>query len=192
MFFNILTCLACTLLSLVISSSAFVSRSTPSAGEEFSLYAYGDSVGGLPLFYSDGKAAVGILSSSNSSASNVTFERTSDSSTGSLVGNPPNGTSASSANSSWSDQFLYIPSSSSSSNEIGFTSESGDNATTTKFVFYGQTLLVKDESGDIVSSFYARQSSSEGGGVYSLLWNVTEDHDAVFPVSLRTVAASNA
>jgi hypothetical protein len=52
--------------------------------------------------------------------------------------------------------------------------------------------LVKDDSGDIISSFYARQLSSEGDGVYSLLWNVTEDDDTVFPVSLRTVAASNA
>jgi hypothetical protein len=107
-----------------------------------------------------------------------------------LVGNPPNGTNA--GNSSWSDQFLYIPSSSSSSNEIGFTSESSDNATTTGFIFYGQTLLGKDESGNIISSFYVRQSSSEGDGVYSLLWNVTADDDTVFPVSLRTVEPSNA
>ncbi|CRG86699.1 hypothetical protein PISL3812_03709 [Talaromyces islandicus] len=119
-------------------------------------------------------------------------ERTSDSSTGSLVGNPPNGTNVDdSTTSNWSDQFLYIPTSSSSSNEVGFTSDSSSNATTTEFIFYGQTLLIKDDSGNIVSSFYARQSSSEGEGVYSLLWNVTDD-DAVFPVSLRAVAPSNA
>jgi hypothetical protein len=51
MFLNLFTC---TLLSLVLSSSALVSRSTPGAGEQFSLYAYGGPVGGLPLFYSDG------------------------------------------------------------------------------------------------------------------------------------------
>lgn len=51
MFFGPITCLTGTLLSLVLSSSALVSRS---AEEQFSLYAYGGPVGGLPLFYSDG------------------------------------------------------------------------------------------------------------------------------------------
>lgn len=66
------------------------------------------------------------------------------------------------------------------------------NETTSSFIFYGQTLLVIDDSGDIDSSFFARQSSSEGDGVYSLLWNVTENDDTVFPISLRTAAPSNA
>lgn len=43
----------CTLFPLVLSS-AFVSRSTASADEQFSLYAYGGAFGGLPLFYSEG------------------------------------------------------------------------------------------------------------------------------------------
>lgn len=52
MFFNNITC---TLLSLVLSCSALVSRST---GDQFSLYAYGGAVGGLPLFYSDGMQSI--------------------------------------------------------------------------------------------------------------------------------------
>ena len=36
-------------------ASDFASRSTPGVGEEFGLYAYGDSIGGLSLFYGDGK-----------------------------------------------------------------------------------------------------------------------------------------
>ena len=46
-----------TVLCLGASASAsdFASRSTPGVGEEFGLYAYGDSIGGLSLFYGDGK-----------------------------------------------------------------------------------------------------------------------------------------
>lgn len=36
-------------------ASAVVPRTPPSAGEKFGLYAYGESFGGLSLFYGDGK-----------------------------------------------------------------------------------------------------------------------------------------
>lgn len=35
-------------------ASAFVSRSAPAANEKFGLYAYGENVGGLSLFYANG------------------------------------------------------------------------------------------------------------------------------------------
>lgn len=43
---------------LCLGASAYtptVARRAPSSGEKFGLYAYGESVGGLSLFYADGK-----------------------------------------------------------------------------------------------------------------------------------------
>jgi hypothetical protein len=84
---------------------------------------------------------------------------------------------------------LYIPSSSSSSHQMGFTSKAESNETTTGFIFYGQWVMVETKSGDISSSFFVK-ASSEGEGVYSLLWNVTDD-DTAIPISLRSVKPSN-
>lgn len=38
------------------SASAFAPRSAPEVNEKFGLYAYGESVGGLSVFYADGKS----------------------------------------------------------------------------------------------------------------------------------------
>ncbi|KAJ5492115.1 hypothetical protein LT330_005046 [Penicillium expansum] len=174
-------------------ASAVVPRTPPSAGEKFGLYAYGESFGGLSLFYGDGKALIGDPANSTASTtSSVYFERTSESSDSPWVANPngtanANGTAHSIA--SWSDQMLYIPSSSSSSDEMGFTSKNRSNETTTGFIFYGTWMMVELDSGDISSSFYVRESS-QGDGIYSLLWNVSDDTTAI-PVSLRSVAPSN-
>ncbi|CAI7597103.1 unnamed protein product [Penicillium glandicola] len=180
----------CTILCLGASvyASGVVSRSAPAVGEEFGLYAYGESVGGLSLFYADGKAMIGDPANSTASTtSSVYFERSSESSDSTFVANP-NGTT--NANASWSDEMLYIPSSSSSSHEMGFTSTNMTNETTTGFIFYGQWLMVKSESGDISSSFYVEESS-QGDGIYSLLWDVSDDTSAI-PVSLRSVKPSTA
>lgn len=72
---------------------------------------------------------------------------------------------------------------------MGFTSEALSNETTTGFFFYGQWVMVKTDNGDIYSSFYVREAS-EGKGVYSLLWNVT-DEDSAIPISLRSTKPSN-
>lgn len=47
---------SCTMLCLGASAYApTVARRAPDTGEQFGLYAYGESVGGLSLFYADGK-----------------------------------------------------------------------------------------------------------------------------------------
>lgn len=47
---------SCTMLCLGASAYApQVARRAPSTGEQFGLYAYGEAVGGLSLFYADGK-----------------------------------------------------------------------------------------------------------------------------------------
>ncbi|KAJ5670732.1 uncharacterized protein N7477_006095 [Penicillium maclennaniae] len=166
-------------LGACASASAFVSRSTPAANEKFGLYAYGENVGGLSLFYANGLAYIGDPANSTSStASSVSFKRSSDSSS-TWIANP---NSTTKAEAGWSDELLYVPSSSSSNHQMGFTSSRRSNETTTGFIFYGQWVMVELESGDMSSSFYVRRES-EGKGVYSLLWNVTDEETAipVFP-----------
>lgn len=41
-------------LGLLGSASALATRDAPDVNEEFGLYAYGDSIGGLSLFYAEG------------------------------------------------------------------------------------------------------------------------------------------
>ncbi|KAJ5388160.1 hypothetical protein N7509_010701 [Penicillium cosmopolitanum] len=156
-------------LGLIGSASALATRDAPDVNEEFGLYAYGDSIGGLSLFYAE-------------------VTRASASSSSSWIANP--NVTTTNANYSWSDEMLYVPSSSSSSHEMGFTSKKMTNETTTGFIFYGQWVMVENDSGDISSSFYIR-SSSAGEGIYSLVWNVTDD-DTVIPISLRSAKPSNA
>lgn len=50
--------------------------------------------------------------------------------------------------------------------------------------------MVKSDSGEISSSFYVRENS-KGEGIYSLLWNVSDEATAI-PVSLRSTKPSNA
>ncbi|OOQ81989.1 putative cytochrome p450 protein [Penicillium brasilianum] len=176
------------MLCLLASASGFVPRAAPGVGESFGLFAYGDSIGGLSIFYADGKAFVGDPSNStSSSAVPVSFERPSLS-LSEWIANP-NTTSSATTTDRWSDELLYIPSSSSSSRQMGFTSKAESNETTTGFIFYGQWVMVETESGDISSSFYVK-ASSEGEGINSLLWNATDD-DAAIPISLRSVKPSN-
>ena len=118
----------------------------------------------------------------------IIVTRASKSSSGSWIANP--NVTTTNASYSWSDEMLYIPSSSASSKEMGFTSKKLSNETTTGFIFYGQWVMVENDSGDISSSFYIR-SASEGEGVYSLLWDAAND-DTAIPISLRSTKPSNA
>lgn len=71
---------------------------------------------------------------------------------------------------------------------MGFTSKKLTNETTSGFIFYGEWVMVENDSGEISSSFYIRPGS-EGEGVYSLMWDVTDD-DTAIPVSLRSARPS--
>lgn len=44
----------CVMISLVNGAFPLVTRDAPDVNEDFNLYAYGESVGGLSLFYASG------------------------------------------------------------------------------------------------------------------------------------------
>ncbi|KAL3469803.1 hypothetical protein BJX99DRAFT_240630 [Aspergillus californicus] len=156
-----------------------------SLAESFNLYAYGDEIGGFPLYYSEGTAVVSKNKPENTTA--VSFTK----SNGGLVGNP-NATS-SSTDPSFSDAVLFIPGPDSTSHEIGFVNDTDSNKrsdgseVTTSFVWYGHSLFVEDEAGEMTSLFSIKKSDL--GGQYSLLWNVTEEE--VITIGIRSVAPSN-
>ncbi|KAJ5637356.1 hypothetical protein N7490_007235 [Penicillium lividum] len=169
-------------LGALASASAVAVESRSSPSEAYCLYGYGEGVGGLTLYYSEGNAVIGKKAPPN--ATEVSFT---PSSGGSIVGNPRNGSSK-----SFSDQELFIPTSS-TNHQIGFTGNSTGHShqVTNKFVWYGHFLLVETETGEYTSLFYAKKTEHED--LYFLQWNVTDEDDGDFvSLSMRSTAPSNA
>ena len=100
---------------------------------------------------------------------------------GTLVGNQ----NVTSDNPSFSDVTFYVPSSTSSSHEIGFIANStaGSDVSTSGFTFYGGVCLhVEDDT--LATEWFA--SPTETDGVWALRWN--ETGDGIVSVSLKTKA----
>ncbi|KAL4924158.1 uncharacterized protein BDV17DRAFT_295689 [Aspergillus undulatus] len=147
----------------------------------FNLYAYGTDIGGLPLYYADGNAVVG--NGAISAVTNAVVSFTNNN--GRLVGNP-NTTESPSA---FTNALLYVPGSLSSSHKVGFTTDetSTVDQVTDRFLWYGSTLLIENDTGQYTSQFYVRKSDAESGQ-YELLWGVSGTQ--YISVSLRSVAPS--
>ncbi|PLB54038.1 hypothetical protein P170DRAFT_397042 [Aspergillus steynii IBT 23096] len=168
------------ILSLCLTNSVLA------ASASFGLYAYGDNIGGLQMYYADGNAVVSkqAPTSANSSAP-VIFTHDKDG----LIGNPNSTDSANKPD--FSNASLFVPGSSAEDHQVGFTDDPGTNQVTNKFVWYGNFLMVEDDSGEYTSLFTVKKSSSStNDGEYSLQWNVTDDEE-VIAISMRSIAPSN-
>ncbi|KAL4911471.1 hypothetical protein BDW74DRAFT_142946 [Aspergillus multicolor] len=146
--------------------------------QSFNLYAYGTGIGGLPVHYADGNAVVskGAVNAVTDAVVSFTKDTTH------LLSSPD----ASSSQGSFATAFFYVPGSSSTSHAVGFTTDepSTTDRVTDKFAWYGSTLLVQGEGGQLTSSFYLKES--DVSGVYELLWGVLGDE--YISVGLRSVA----
>ncbi|KAH6878441.1 hypothetical protein J4E91_010520 [Alternaria rosae] len=156
---------------------------SPSA--TFQLYAYGDSFGGLPLFYADGLAYIGDPSLFNSSeAAVVIFTIDSEHH---FIGNP--NSTLSNVAPSWSNITLFVPEPSSGDKRVGFlppNNGTGNSTTQTSgFAFYGSTAMLLGDNGSIATSFSGMKL--QDSGVYELFWNETQ---GTVPVTLRRVRPS--
>ncbi|CAO2658854.1 Nn.00g065770.m01.CDS01 [Neocucurbitaria sp. VM-36] len=156
-------------------------RATPT---KFSLYAYGEGIGGLQLFDANGYAYAGDLTQLNSSdAAPVIFtSETDDEWTGS-----PNMTDLdSSADPSWSNVTFFVPGSSSSNHRIGFLDavNSTTDVVTSGFMFYGSTAMNR-RNGALETLW---SGLSVGNGVYELYWNDTSSGQV--PITLRNIPPS--
>ncbi|KAH8432818.1 uncharacterized protein LDX57_010447 [Aspergillus melleus] len=158
------------------------------ASASFGLYAYGENIGGLQMYYADGNAVVSKQAPSNATtAAPVIFTHDDDEG---LIGNPNTTDSANKPN--FTNASLFVPGSSAESHQVGFTDDPSANEVTNKFVWYGNFLMVEDDSGEYTSLFTVKKSSSStNDGEYSLLWNVTDSDEEVIEVSMRSIAPSN-
>ncbi|CAG8187548.1 unnamed protein product [Penicillium olsonii] len=164
------------------------------SSDSFSLYAYGDSIGGLPLYYADGNAIIANHTPDN--ATDVGQVAFTPGSSGPLVGNPANETDTSgkrSGSGSFKNQQLFVPSANSTDHQVGFTASASSDQVTSKFIWYGHFLLVETDDGEYTSLFYAKKNNSQEGA-YSLQWNITDDDEdgEYYSVSMRSIAPSNA
>ncbi|CAG7919588.1 unnamed protein product [Penicillium olsonii] len=164
------------------------------SSDSFSLYAYGDSIGGLPLYYADGNAVIANHTPDN--ATDVGQVAFTPGSSGPLVGNPANETDTSgkkSSSGSFKNQQLFVPSANSTDHQVGFTASASSDQVTSKFIWYGHFLLVETDDGEYTSLFYAKKNNSQEGA-YSLQWNITDDDEdgEYYSVSMRSIAPSNA
>ncbi|CAG8302384.1 unnamed protein product [Penicillium salamii] len=173
-----------------VSAGILGQRST----ESFSLYAYGDNIGGLPLYYADGNAVIANHTPDN--ATDVGQVAFTPGSSGPLVGNPANETDTSgkrSSSGSFTNQQLFVPSANSTDHQVGFTTSPSSEEVTTKFIWYGHFLLVETDDGEYTSLFYAKKNKTQEGA-YSLQWNITDDDEdgEYYSISMRSIAPSNA
>ncbi|KAH6871204.1 hypothetical protein B0T10DRAFT_568447 [Thelonectria olida] len=141
--------------------------------DSFQIYGYGADIGGLPLFYSGGNAYFGDYTLvDDNEAAPVVFTASDTTWLGS-----PNATVFSNSSSvpSWSNKTFAVPSSSSSTHEVGFVNGTTNSSSflTDGFTFYGTFILVSGSNGELESLWYALPSDTDG--IYALEWNSTSD-----------------
>ncbi|KAI1407057.1 hypothetical protein F5Y13DRAFT_183688 [Hypoxylon sp. FL1857] len=171
-------------LPMVIVGSPVLEKRTPSS--PFGLYAYGDGIGGAPVFTTGDGAFIGTASRvDDTEAAPVQFEVGTDES---LLGNP--NTTASDSSPTWSNLTFYVPDTTTSSHQVEFTNSTSDiNRSISGFVFYGQFLLHKNTKGDLQTLWYALPTDTDG--VWSLNWNSTgDDTEGQVVVTLKATAPS--
>ncbi|KAI1771422.1 hypothetical protein F4818DRAFT_445113 [Hypoxylon cercidicola] len=151
----------------------------------FGLFAYGDGIGGAPVFTSGRRAYIGNASLlEDTEAAPVVFNTTSNEE---LVGSP--NTTASEGSPTWSNLTLLVPDTTSPSHQVGFTNSTpGNGMSASGFVFYGEFLLKKARDGNLKSLWYAVPMEKEG--IWSLEWNSTGDNGETL-LTLKATAPSH-
>ncbi|KAJ0413931.1 hypothetical protein BJY00DRAFT_319289 [Aspergillus carlsbadensis] len=155
-------------------------RQAPAIEDAFNLYAYGDSISGLSVYYADGKAEIGDWTRATAKvAYPVYFTVVTTSSSSETWIAHANTTGLGDA--SYADTVLALPSLDSSDGTVQFKPTGGTSASSANvFAVYGNYVLIGAED----ANFYAVPTTTEG--VYSLIWSaVGSDQIAVI---LRTIA----
>lgn len=155
---------------------------------QFGLYAYGSGIGGAQIFYSNDVAYVGDQTQTDDDEAAIVLFTTGPNNA--LLGNPD--TKSGRGIPSWSNKAFFVPSSTSPSRRVGFTSKTSPSdppdadADTAGFVFYGATALHQSADGSLHDLWYAVPAGP--ARTWALQWNVTEAGSGLVPVTLRTVA----
>ncbi|CEL09730.1 hypothetical protein ASPCAL12861 [Aspergillus calidoustus] len=168
-------------------------RQAPAIENAFNLYAYGDSISGLSVYYADGKgvpqllptnsekrtgkAEVGDWTRSTAKVAYPVYFTTSSSSSETWIAHA-NTTGLGDA--SYADTVLSLPSLDSFDGTVQFKPKASSASSANVFAVYGNYVLIEAED----ANFYAVPTRTEG--VYSLTWSaVGSDQIAVI---LRTIA----
>ncbi|KAI1079055.1 hypothetical protein F5B20DRAFT_191317 [Whalleya microplaca] len=171
--------------SMVVAGSPHVVKRAPTS--PFVLYAYGDGIGGAPIFTSGDRAYLGDSFRLNSSeAAPVQFTTGTDDA---LLGSP-NSTTDSTSTPTWSNLTFLIPGPTSSSHDVGFTNSTpGSDMSASGFIFYGQFLLHQNTDGSLKSMWYALPTGTDR--VWTLGWNSTgDDTEGKVTLTLKATAPS--
>ncbi|KAL3440245.1 hypothetical protein BJX65DRAFT_314984 [Aspergillus insuetus] len=153
-------------------------RQAPAIENTFNLYAYGESISGLSVYYADGKAEIGDWTRSTAKVAYPVYFTTSSSSSETWIAHA-NTTGLGDA--SYADTVLSLPAIDSTDGTVQFKPKSSTSAASANvFVVYGNYVLIEAED----ANFYAVPTNTEG--VYSVIWSaVGSDQIAVI---LRTIA----
>ncbi|KAI1211176.1 uncharacterized protein F4807DRAFT_419281 [Annulohypoxylon truncatum] len=170
-------------LPMAFAASPALMRRGPTTN--FSLYAYGDGIGGAQVFTTGQGAFVGSASASNSTqAAPVLFDVGTDNS---LLGSP----NTTDTTPTWSNLTFNVPDTITAGHQVSFSNSSTNSSgrSASGFIFYGQYLFHQASSGDLKSMWYALPSGQDG--IWTLNWNSTGDTtEGQVIVTLRAVAPS--
>ncbi|KAF3068424.1 putative cytochrome p450 protein [Daldinia childiae] len=154
-------------IPMALAGSPIIVQRAPTA--PFGLFAYGDGIGGAPVFTDGENAFIGRATRSNDSeAAQIQFISGTDNS---LLASP-NTTTGNAP--TWSNLTFMVPDTTSSSHQVGFTnSTTSTDRSGSGFVFYGDFLLHKNTDGDLKALWYAVPSDEDR--IWTLNWNSTDD-----------------
>ncbi|KAK2037573.1 hypothetical protein LZ31DRAFT_509435 [Colletotrichum somersetense] len=152
------------------------------------MYAYGDGIGGLPVFSAGGDAFIGNFSKFNDpNAAPVTFTPDNH-----IWQGTPNVTDSSSAP-NWSNLTFSIPANGASNNSVGFVNSTSapSDRLTDGFLTYGNVIFFAGASGKMQSQWYATPYTIDG--IYALKWNASNDlsEDKIILALKKTVPSTS-
>ncbi|KAK3368779.1 hypothetical protein B0H63DRAFT_515300 [Podospora didyma] len=170
------------------------SRRARAGGSGFGLFAYGGTIGGLPVFFSDGTAVITDFKTANNTGSNLVPVAFSSGSDGGAFSAAPNTTAPVFNNATetppFSNATFFVPGEGSSSHQVGFSSDiTSTDIITTGWTFYGHIALLEAAGGSLISLFWAVPSGTEG--VWNLTWNETDASSGAIPVTLKDTPPPN-
>ncbi|KAL4880551.1 hypothetical protein BJY04DRAFT_191018 [Aspergillus karnatakaensis] len=172
--------------ALAIAPPLEIRQEAPAIADTFNLYAYGEGISGLEVFYADGKAQIGDPTLSTAEVVQPVFFTTSPTSTPTFLAHPKKPTSP---GADFETLLFTLPTSNSTDHAVLFTELPASGSGTTpitetpsQFNTYGNYIIIEAEN----ANFYAAKTKNEG--VWNLLWS--EDSGEVLDtvaVTLRTI-----
>ncbi|KAI9374706.1 hypothetical protein BJX61DRAFT_532160 [Aspergillus egyptiacus] len=169
-------------VGLVTGAHPLKARQAPAIAHTFNIYAYGEDISGLPVFYADGKAQIGDPALSPADVAQPIFFTT-DPTTPTTWLAHANTTEIQAADFDARVFTLASTAYSDGDGAVEFTKPADDTAAAAAgrpLTVYGNYVIIEEEN----ANFYAIPTAVEG--VYDLVWSSVGSEE--IPVILRTMA----